>query len=130
MGTPRAKLKQFEQPLLESRGWEQVRPEVEVKLAPTPQGEETYVLCRSTARREKELAIRSRFSQRLEKGLKALAKRVTEGKLKDRSKAERRLGSLLARPPQVADLYTVGITERAGRLQLNWNLREERQAWQ
>jgi len=130
VGTPRAKLKQFEQPLLESSGWEQVRPEVEVKLVPTPQGEETYVLCRSTARREKELAIRSRFSQRLEKGLKALAKRVTEGRLKDRSKVERRLGSLLARHPQVADLYAVKITERAGRLRVDWNLREERQAWQ
>ena len=34
VGTPRAKLKQFEQPLLEG-GWEQVRPEVEVKLVPT-----------------------------------------------------------------------------------------------
>lgn len=130
VGTPRAKLKQFEQPLLETGGWEQVRPEVEVKLVPMPEGKETYVLCRSTARREKELAIRSRFSQRLEKGLKALAKRVAEGKLKDRSKVERRLGSLLARHPQVADLYAVGITERAGRLQLNWNLREERRAWQ
>jgi transposase len=130
VGTPRAKLKQFEQPLLETDGWEQVRPEVEVKLVPTPQGEETYVLCRSTARREKELAIRSRFSTRLEKGLKALAKRVAEGKLKDRSKVERRLGSLLARHPQVADLYAVRITERAGRLQVDWNLREERRAWQ
>jgi transposase len=130
VGTLRAKLKQFEQPLLETGGWEQVRPEVEVKLVPTPQGEETYVLCRSTARREKELAIRSRFSTRLEKGLKALTKRVAEGKLKDRSKVERRLGGLLARHPQVADLYAVRITERAGRLQVDWNVREERQAWQ
>jgi hypothetical protein len=130
VGTPRSKLKQFEQPLLESHGWEQVRPEVEVKLVPTPQGEETYVLCRSTARREKELAIRSRFSRRLEKGLKALTQRVAQGQLKDRAKVERRVGSLLARHPQVADLYAVKITERGARLQVNWNLRQERQAWQ
>ena len=52
VGTPRAKLKQFERELLEE-GWRQVRPEVEVKLVPTPQGEETYILCRSTARQEK-----------------------------------------------------------------------------
>jgi transposase len=130
VGTPRAKLKQFEQSLLESHGWEQVRPEVEVKLVPTPQGEETYILCRSTARREKELAIRSRFSTRLEKGLNALAKRVVEGQLKDRAKVERRVGSLLARHPQVADLYAVKITERGARLQVNWNLRQQRQAWQ
>jgi len=101
--TPRAKLKQFEQPLLED-GWEQVRPEVEVKLMPTPQGEETYILCRSTARRGKDQALRSRFSTRLEKALQALQKRVAEGQLKDRNKIERRLGALRARHPQVADL--------------------------
>jgi transposase len=84
--------------------WEQVRPEVEVKLMPTPQGEETYILCRSTARRGKDQALRSRFSTRLEKALQALQKRVAEGQLKDRNKIERRLGALRARHPQVADL--------------------------
>jgi hypothetical protein len=33
-------------------------------------GEETYILCRSTARKEKEQAIRSRFSARMEKALR------------------------------------------------------------
>jgi hypothetical protein len=60
VGTPRKKLKEFEQELL-AEGWEQVRPEVEVKLVATPAGEETYVLCRTAARQEKERAIRSRF---------------------------------------------------------------------
>ncbi len=130
VGTPRSKLKQFEPLLVEKRGWEQVRPEVEVKLAPTPQGEETYVLCRSTARREKERAIRSRFATRMEKALNALAQRVAAGKLKDRSKIERRLGSLQARHPQVADLYHATITEGPGRLQVDWKLREDRRVWQ
>jgi transposase len=129
VGTPRAKLKQFEQPLLED-GWEQVRPEVEVKLVPTPQGEETYILCRSTARRGKEQAIRSRFSTRLEKALQALQKRVAEGQLKDRYKIERKLGSLLARNPQVADLYQVEVTEKNGTLAVEWNAIESRQTWQ
>src|SRR5437016_1470043 len=104
VGTPRAKLKQFEQQLLEG-GWEQVRPKVEVKLVATPQGEETYILCRSTARRAKEQAIRSRFSTRMEKALRALQKRVAEGQLKDRHKIERSVGRIQARHPQVADLY-------------------------
>ena len=78
VGTPCAKLKQFERELLEE-GWHQVRPEVEVKLVPTPHGEETYILCRSTARKEKEQAMRSRFSARMEKALRALSKRVAEG---------------------------------------------------
>ena len=130
VGTPRSKLKQFEPLLVEKRGWEQIRPEVEVKLVPTPQGEETYVLCRSTARREKERAIRSRFATRMEKALNALAQRVAAGKLKDRSKIERRLGSLQARHPQVADLYHTKITAGPGRLQVDWKLREDRRVWQ
>jgi transposase len=129
VGTPRAKLKQFEQPLL-GGGWEQVRPEVEVKLVPTPQGEETYIMCRSTARRAKEQAIRSRFSTRMEKALQALQKRVAEGQLKDRNKIERKLGSLLARNPQVADLYQVEVTEKDGMLAVEWKAIESRQTWQ
>ncbi|OQB90782.1 MAG: Transposase DDE domain protein [Verrucomicrobia bacterium ADurb.Bin122] len=129
VGTPRAKLKQFERQLLEG-GWEQVRPDVEVKLVLTPQGEETYILCRSTARREKEQAIRSRFSTRMEKALAALAKRVAAGRLKDRHKIERNLGSIQARHPQVADLYQVTVTEAGGRLGLDWKHIEGRQTWQ
>jgi transposase len=129
VGTPRSKLKQFEQQLLEG-GWEQVRPEVEVKLVPTPQGEETYILCRSTARQAKEQAIRSRFSTRMEKALTALQKRVAAGQLKDRNKIERRLGKIQARHPQVADLYEVQVTERSDTLALEWQACKGRQSWQ
>ncbi len=129
VGTPRSKLKQFEKQLLEG-GWEQVRPEVEVKLVPTPQGEETYILCRSAARRAKEQAIRSRFSTRMERALTALQKRVTQSRLKDRNKIERKLGSIQARHPQVADLYQVAVTKKGGTLALEWQAREGRQTWQ
>lgn len=129
VGTPRSQLKRFERELL-GGGWEQVRPDVEVKLAPMPGGEETYILCRSTARREKEQAIRSRFSQRMEAALSALAKRVTEGKLRDRNKIERRLGAIQARHPQVADLYQFEVIEREGKLRVDWKLRPERRNWQ
>ena len=129
VGTPRAKLKQFEKQLLEG-GWEQVRPEVEVKLVPTPQGEETYILCRSTARRAKEQAIRSRFSTRMEKALTALQKRVAEGQLKDRHKIERSVGKIQARHSQVADLYEMKVAEKDGALALEWQALEGRQTWQ
>jgi len=104
VGTPRSKLKQFETELL-GDGWERVRDDVEVKRVAMPGGEETYVLCRTTARREKEKAIRSRFSTRMETALQQLAQRVAAGKLKDRGKIERRLGRIEARYPSVADLY-------------------------
>lgn len=129
VGTPRAKLKQFERELL-TEGWQQVRDNVEVKLVPTPTGDETYILCRSTARKEKEQAIRSRFSVRMERALTALAKRVREGKLKDRNKIERRLGAIQARHPQVADLYQLSVVERQGRWHLDWERRQDRHGWQ
>jgi transposase len=129
VGTPRSKLKRFEQELLEG-GWEQVRPDVEVKLVPTPQGEETYILCRSTARQAKEEAIHSRFSRQIEKALQALQKRVSEGKLKDRNKIERRVGKIEARHPQVADLYQVRVTEKGGAVALEWQALQGRQSWQ
>jgi hypothetical protein len=95
VGSARRKLKEFERELLEG-GWEQVRPEVDVKLASTPGGEETYVLCRTAARKEKEQAIRSRFSTQMETALKKLQKRVAEERLKDRHKIERQIGRIQA----------------------------------
>jgi transposase len=129
VGTPRSKLKGMERALLEG-GWVQVRDEVEAKLVPIPpNGTETYVLCRSRARREKERAIRRRFSTLLERALKSLAQQVEQGQLKDRSKIERRLGKIQARHPQVRDLYTMNVTEREGRLAVDWKLIEERRGW-
>ena len=43
----------------------------------------------------------------MEMALKALEKRVAAGKLKDRNKTERRLGSLQVSNPRVADLYEI-----------------------
>jgi transposase len=129
VGTPRSKLKQFEAELL-SGGWERVREDVEVKRVPVPGGEETYVLCRTTSRREKEKAIRSRFSAQMEKALGGLAQRVATGKLKDRGKIERRLGRIEARYPSVADLYQAQLVETATGLRVDWQMLADRRAWQ
>jgi hypothetical protein len=96
VGTPQSKLKAVERELLEG-GWTQGREQIEAKVVPMPSGRETYVLCRSTARREKEQAIRRRFSVRMERALQRLAQQVEQGKVKDRSKIERRLGKIQAR---------------------------------
>jgi hypothetical protein len=82
VGTPRSKLREFERELL-AEDWLHVRADVEVKLVAAPGGEETYILCRSSARKEKEQAIRSRFSARMEKALTALQKRVAAGQLRE-----------------------------------------------
>jgi hypothetical protein len=79
VGTRRTALRHVERALLEG-SWTQVRDEVDAQLVPIPGGTETYVLCRSTARREKELAIRRRFSTRLEDRLRGLEKRIATGR--------------------------------------------------
>jgi transposase len=117
-----------ERALLEGT-WTQVRDEVEAQLVPIPGGTETYVLCRSTARREKELAIRRRLSTRLEDRLRGLANRVATGRLKDRAKIERVLGRLQAAYASVADLYEMAVREEDGSVRLHWTLIEERRAW-
>ena len=129
VGMPRAKLKQFEAELL-AGGWERGREDVEVKRVAMPGGEETYVLCRTTARREKEKAMRRRFSAPMEKAWAQLAQRVASGKLKDRGKIERRLGRMEARYPSVADLYQMQLVETAGRLRVDWQMLPERRTWQ
>ena len=72
----------------------QVRDDVEVKQVMIPGGEETYILCRTAGRKEKEEAIRKRFSDRMEQALKRLAHSIATGRLKDRNKRERRLGRI------------------------------------
>src|ERR1700758_3783545 len=70
VGTTRSKLKQFEAELLKD-DFEKIRPDVEVKQMQILGGEETYILCRTTGRKEKEKAIRSRFVAKIEKALTA-----------------------------------------------------------
>ena len=51
VGTPKATLKSFEKALLD-QDWTQVEEGIEVKLRPGPKGSETFILCRSAARRD------------------------------------------------------------------------------
>ncbi|HEY6339355.1 MAG TPA: IS1634 family transposase [Candidatus Sulfotelmatobacter sp.] len=127
-GTPRSQMKQFEAELLKD-DWTRVRPEVEVRKVATPQGEETYILCRTAGRKEKEKAIRSRFSNSMEKALKALEKTIVTGRLKDRNKMERRLGKIQARHPQVNDLYDVALRDTAEGIRLFWQIKQDRKNW-
>src|SRR6202163_4142559 len=128
VGTPRSQMKQFEAELAKG-DWTRVRPEVEVKKVAIPQGEETYILCRTSGRQEKEKAIRERFSTRMEKALQGLEKTIVAGRLKDRNKMERRLGKIQARHPSVNDLYDVALRDTAEGVRLFWQIKEDRQNW-
>ncbi|HEY7616813.1 MAG TPA: IS1634 family transposase, partial [Terriglobales bacterium] len=128
VGTPRSQMKQFEEELLKD-DWTHVRPEVEVKKVGIPQGEETYILCRTAGRKEKEKAIRNRFSTRMEDALKRLAKTIETGRLKDRNKMERRLGRIQAQHSQVNDLYEVDLRDTPEGVRLLWQIKEDRKVW-
>jgi transposase len=128
VGTPRRQMKQFEQELLKD-DWRHVRPDVEVKKVAIPRGEETYILCRTAGRKEKEKAIRKRFSRSMEDALQRLAKTIETGRLKDRNKMERRLGRIQAGHRQVSDLYDVALRDTREGLRLQWSIKEERQVW-
>jgi transposase len=121
-------MKQLEEELLKD-DWTKVRPEVEVKKVAIPQGEETYILCRTGGRKEKEKAIRHRFSAHMEDALKRLAKTIATGRLKDRNKMERRLGRIQASHSQVSDLYEVALQDTPDGIRLHWEIKQDRKVW-
>jgi transposase len=133
VGTPKAMLRKFEQELL-SKDWEEVSPGVEVKKCASPEGkDETFVLCRSEGRKDKEAAILNRFVVRLEAGLNKLKEQAEKGRLRDQKKAERRIGRLLERNSRAASLFDVTVTEigtgKATRLSIKITKNEDRYAW-
>ena len=123
VGTPRGMLKRFEAYLLDS-DWSEVQEGIEVKLVNSPTGQETFVLCRSADRREKEKAIHKRFSERIEVGLSKLDKELRRARKKrDRAVLERRIGRLLGKNSRAAGSFKIEVVEDktcpAG-LQLRW----------
>ena len=133
VGTPKSMLRKFERELLQ-QDWQEVQPGVEVKLCASPEGtEETFVLCRSEGRKEKEGAILNRFIARLETGLNKLKAQADNGRLRDRQKADRRIGRLLERNSRAASLFDVTVQEEASEKQTRLNITikklEDRYEW-
>jgi len=133
VGTPKSMLRKFERELL-TRGWEEVHPGVEVKICDCPEGgEETFVLCRSEGRKDKETAILNRFLDRLQAGLGKLKEQAEKGRLRDRQQAERRIGRLLERNSRAASLFIITVTETGSgkqrRLAIDIKKSEDRYQW-
>ena len=128
VGTPKSQLKRFEQELLKA-DWQQVREGLEVKLCPSPDGEESFILCRSAERAAKEKAIHDRFEKRIEKGLIKLADSCRKKKHK-LGVMERRVGRLLEGNSRAAGLFRVEVVERvSGGVDVIWEKVEEWRAW-
>ena len=128
VGTPKSQLKRFEQELLKA-DWQQVREGLEVKLCPSPDGEESFILCRSADRAAKEKAIHDRFEKRIEKGLSKLTDSCRKKKQK-LGAIERRVGRLLEGNSRAAGLFRVEVVERVnGGADVIWNKMEDWRAW-
>jgi transposase len=113
VGTPKASLRTFEAALVEKKDWDQVEAGVEVKLVPSPDGEETFILARSAERREKEKAIHERFVRRLEERVQQLQAAMQNGRPQDESTAIRRLGRLQGENARAAKAFDVKIERMA-----------------
>lgn len=105
VGTPRARLKEFESRLLD-QSWEKVRPQVEVKLEPGKDGD-LYVLARSRERRAKENAMRRKPMRKLFDSLTSLFHLIQKGALRNYNGLVQRLGRLQERHTQVFDFVEI-----------------------
>ena len=128
VGTPKCALKKFEHELL-SEDWETVREGLEVKKCPSPNGQETFILCRSADRREKEKAMHERFAKRIREGLEKIAK-ACERKKQDPLTIAQRVGRLKGLNSRAAGLFNVRIETRSdGGVTVTWREIEDWRAW-
>jgi transposase len=128
VGTPKSMLKRFGQQLVEG-GWRSVRDGLEVKLCPSPCGQETFVLCRSRDRGQKEKAMHERFEKRIEVGLQRIAANC-QGKRQNPIKIATQIGRLLGKNSRAAGLFDIDIKPaRGGRVVLSWKKVEAWREW-
>jgi transposase len=144
VGTPRSALRKCERELLDKDNWSQVAPGVEARLVTLPPGtdsegekdpgaRETYLLCRSQPRIDKDRAIVEKAAARLHDALLKLKEQIDLGRQRDRAKAERRIGRLLEKYQRAGRLYTATITEvddpkKPGSTRLQMELSDNRDA--
>lgn len=133
IGTPKSDLKHWQQWILDRQGWKEIRDGIEVKLCLGPEGEESFVLCRSRERQEKEHAMHERFRTRIREGLESLGRRLEGGRRPvDADRINRQIGRLLGRNTRAAGAFDIHV-ERASTiasgLRLRWRERPEWAEW-
>lgn len=115
IGACRSDLRRFEQQMIEAKDWQRIRDDVEVKLCPGANGTETYILCRSEMRKEKDRAIVGRAGERLSKCLERLRKRLTTAKSTvDRDRVNQQIGRMLAKHSRASKKFLVEVQASAG----------------
>lgn len=129
VGTPRSMLRQFER-YLTDKDWHEVQEGVEVKLVAGPEGNEVFILARSTDRRQKEKAMHQRFISRMEVDLWKMQCSAASGYLKDIERAHRRLGRIQQRywrASRAFDVKIAAITKPTGKARLKVTFKRNKQ---
>jgi transposase len=113
LGTPKSELRKWAPALAEQTHWRQIRDGIEVKLCAAPDGEqETFILCRSRDRLEKEKAMHERFSARIEQALEKLQARIAKSQKRLKPDAiERQIGRLLQRNQRAAARFAIALKD-------------------
>jgi len=128
IGTPKAMLRNFEAELL-SDDWDKINESLDVKCSRSPEGDETFILCRSQDRRKKEQAMHERFEKRIEEGLKKIEAACSSRKC-DAVTIAKRIGRLLGQNSRAAGLFHTDVKTNAdGSAKLVWYKVEKWRNW-
>lgn len=114
IGTPKAELKRWLKQIEERTDWRHIREDVEVKICRGPDSAETFLLCRSASRIDKERAMHERFKARIDAGLDSLERRIAKSThALERGPIERQIGRLLERNSRAAGAFAISVVEDA-----------------
>jgi transposase len=128
IGVSKGTLKKFERQLLDE-DWQVIREGLEVKMCPSPDGgKETYILCRSGDRREKEKAMHERFERRIDEALEKVRASCEKRRWK-KEVIDRRIGKIMAKNSRAAGLYRVTVKEVDGRAAISWQKDDAWREW-
>ena len=112
IGTPKSQLRDFEKEMLEKTGWSEVQSGLEARLVAHPdgQGQEQFVLCRSTARAQKERAMLQSQIEKLCLELQKIDQALQRRPATDLEQVGRRIGRWLGRYPAAAKIISVTVS--------------------
>jgi transposase len=132
VGTPKSWLRHHEATLLEQTDWQQVQDGLEVRLVEHPDGQpnEKYVLCRSTARAEKERAMLQRQSDNLTAALVKIDAWLRRSPQTDLENVGRRIGRALGQYPAAATIINATVQTDARDHACGLEIASEREAGQ
>lgn len=112
IGTPKAEMRQWAPQLADKTKWREIREGIEVQICSGPEGKETFVLCRSRDRAEKEKAMHQRFSDRIITALEKLKNRLEKSKKKlNRDTVNRQIGRILQVNQRAAARFDIALNE-------------------